>query len=399
MQLSATKKLAFSVTTLALALVAVEAASQVIYRWRSPDDHWIFQAAKRQHRLFQEHPFLSVAPIANVRSQHGDTVITHNRDGLRGYELSRDGNRERIAALGGSSTYGVYVRDEHVWPHQLEHVLGSDYEVLNLGVPGYTSVESTIQTTFFLSDLKPTTALYYVGWNDLRNVHVANLDPYSAEFHGASQPSNLDVHRTYPGWFALAFYLGRVSDILSYERASAVPTQQKFTKDIDERALSLYRRNIESIIALCKAHNIHPVFITHPLNADALTGEGSYGWIPYLKDRHLPRSHETVQPDGHRRRELSTDSRDRCRGEREVHGPRLRRPRALQCGWKQEVRRARRRGAPGKRARHDLDFGWCPAGPSHAGLRRDNAVIRQRGVSVRRRARQWETCLTQWIRR
>jgi len=117
-QLSATKKLAFSVTTLALALLVVEVASQMIYRWRSPDDLWIFQAAKRQHRLFQEHPFLSVAPIANVRSQHGDTVITHNRDGLRGYELSDDGNRARITALGGSSTYGVYVRDEHVWPHQ-----------------------------------------------------------------------------------------------------------------------------------------------------------------------------------------------------------------------------------------------------------------------------------------
>ncbi len=246
--------------------------------------------ARRLHRLlFEPHPFLSVVPKPGVHARYGNTEITHNRAGFRGPELRPERDRERLVALGGSSTYCVTVSDDETWPHQLQRILGSEYEVVNLGVPGYTTVENTIQTAFGFSDLKPSIALYYVGWNDLRNTHVANLDPYYAEFHGRSQPGNLGLERTYPGILATVFYFGRLFDLMLDQSPPTIPTGAEFTADVDARALALYRRNLTNILALSKAQGVRPVLIPHLLNETALTAETSYGWIPYVRDKHLPR--------------------------------------------------------------------------------------------------------------
>lgn len=239
--------------------------------------------------MFEPHPFLSVAPKPGAAARYGNTKITHNAAGFRGPELRSERDRERLVALGGSSTYCVSISDDETWPYQLQQILGTDYEVVNLGVPGYTTVENTIQTAFGFSDLKPSIALYYVGWNDLRNTHVANLDPYYAEFHGRSQPGNLGLDRTYPGSLATAFYFGRLFDLMLDRSPPAIPTSAEFTADVDARALALYRRNLANILALSKAQGVRPVLIPHLLNDAALTAETSYGWIPYVRDRHLPK--------------------------------------------------------------------------------------------------------------
>jgi hypothetical protein len=45
--------------------------------------------------------------------------------------------RRRVAAVGDSFTFGLEVRYEETWAHQLELALGSEFQVLNFGVDGY----------------------------------------------------------------------------------------------------------------------------------------------------------------------------------------------------------------------------------------------------------------------
>src|SRR5207248_966092 len=109
-------------------------------------------------------------------------------------EVSRAKPRLRMVTLGGSSTYCTLVSDDETWPHYLgKH---RSCEVINLGLPGYTSLENLIQANLWFSELKPDIAVLYGGWNDLRNAHVLGLKPDYSDFHG---PSQKYTQRVYPG--------------------------------------------------------------------------------------------------------------------------------------------------------------------------------------------------------
>lgn len=41
----------------------------------------------------------------------------------------------------------------------------------------------------------PRCAVYYVGWNDIRNAHLKDLDPAYADFHLPSQVDSLQTRR------------------------------------------------------------------------------------------------------------------------------------------------------------------------------------------------------------
>ena len=103
-----------------------------------------------------------------------------------------------VAVFGGSATYDIAVSDEDTWVNRLEQPLGpDDFAVINHGVPGYSTVEHVIQTAFYADafGVRPTCALYYIGWNDIRNAHINDLDPGYARFHLRSLVDGLQVRR------------------------------------------------------------------------------------------------------------------------------------------------------------------------------------------------------------
>jgi len=284
------KRTAFRIAALLLALGFIEGTAQIAYRVRSPQRLWIAEAAPSQPRLFAGHPYLAVAGRANLQARFGNTVSTHNSLGYRGAEpLSHKvPGRARVVAVGGSSTYGIFVSDEDAWPARLARK-APDLEVLNFGVPGYATVEHVIQSTFQFADLAPDVAVYYVGWNDLPNVHVKDLDAMYAEFHGRRQPLALAIDEPAPGWFASTYY-GRKA----WARASArrvgehrVPDPDAFTARPDPRALDLFRRNLTMIAAICRARHVRAIFVPQVLNCARLTAQTGYGWVPYVRDRDL----------------------------------------------------------------------------------------------------------------
>lgn len=79
----------------------------------------------------------------------------------------------RIVALGGSTTFGEYLETyAEAYPHQLQQILRESYgfervEVINAGVPGYTTWESAVNLMLRVPDLDPDMVIVYHAVNDV----------------------------------------------------------------------------------------------------------------------------------------------------------------------------------------------------------------------------------------
>lgn len=253
--------------------------------------------------LFEWHPLLQVVPKAGSTDTHTPHIYRHNSVRLRGPEQTAQSLQGKtvIALFGGSSTYGLYLKEDENWPNKLEQTLGAkQYVTLNYGMEGYTTAEHMIQTAFYEQPYrtKPNCALYYVGWNDLRNNYVPNLDPGYANFH---LPSQID--------FQGARYLGRrlgqipntvsptLNFILSFAarililtvdtaRPVAAPPGALHT-DLDPAFVALYIQNIETISAINRQRGIRTLWVGQLLNRAVLTSGKPYGWLPLIADKDL----------------------------------------------------------------------------------------------------------------
>ena len=93
-----------------------------------------------------------------------------NSLGLRGPEVRKEKHGYRILALGNSCTFGWGVPFEKCWTELLESqlnevIVGDSIEVVNAGVPGYSSYQGKIHLQRLLH-LKPDIVLIMFGWND-----------------------------------------------------------------------------------------------------------------------------------------------------------------------------------------------------------------------------------------
>jgi hypothetical protein len=128
-------------------------------------------------RPHEWHPLLQIRPVPTIAGS-GKNFI--NSLGMRGPErTASDLNDKTVVALfGGSTTFDFASPDGESWPDRLGQILGDKYAVINHGVFGYTTAEHVIQTAFFQDayGVRPTCAVYYVGWNDISLTHVNELD-------------------------------------------------------------------------------------------------------------------------------------------------------------------------------------------------------------------------------
>lgn len=105
-----------------------------------------------------------------------------NALGFRGpeFSLQKPAETYRIVALGGSTTYGLFLDDwQQAYPSQLETALQDKYgyeqvELVNAGVLGYSSWDSAVNMLLRIPDLQPDMIVIYHGIND---VGVRTGDP------------------------------------------------------------------------------------------------------------------------------------------------------------------------------------------------------------------------------
>lgn len=131
--------------------------------------------------LYVSHPFVGYTPRAGHRNAKGDG-FEHSVNGLgfRGPEISREKPEDvyRIVCLGGSTTWGIGANgDALTWPAIAEWLLQGELprggtirkvEVVNAGVPGYTSLESFVNLKTRVLPLDPDAIIVYHAANDAR---------------------------------------------------------------------------------------------------------------------------------------------------------------------------------------------------------------------------------------
>jgi len=99
---------------------------------------------------------------------------TINAKGYRGPDFTPEKRDSvtRIVCLGESSTFGLSVSDEAVWPRQLEKNLNAldpqkrRWEVLNLGVTNYSTFQGVRLAREEFPRLKPDIVLFCFSWAD-----------------------------------------------------------------------------------------------------------------------------------------------------------------------------------------------------------------------------------------
>jgi len=240
---------------------------------------------------FAYHPLLQEVPTPDYRRKI-PFPIAHDSAGIRGAERSNAELRVKtvVATIGGSSTYDVAVPNGKTWPETLERDLGNGYAVLNHGVPGYSTAEHLIQTLFYLDSygVKPRCALYYIGWNDIRNAYLPHLDPAYADYHLLTQQQDLLFnHRPLITKFSplAAIFVPWVRYFVNETPLPAKFDGTPVGRGRDLRLERIFREHVEEIVAINNSRNITTLFVGQVLNRAQLKGNArTLDWFPLMRD-------------------------------------------------------------------------------------------------------------------
>ena len=251
---------------------------------------------------FQWHPLLQAVPEPSLKGGYDGLTITHSAAGTRGRDYSRDelAGKSVVAAIGGSTTYDLGVTDADTWPTRLEQQLGSDkFAVINHGVLGYTTVEHILQTAFYMDafGVTPKCAVYYVGWNDLRNAHITDLDSAYAKHHLRAQIDLLQARRVGSNFvtpsplftvvarlLALAIDTARPAPGTPLAAAWAPPRRDgadpigKPSSAPDARLEALYARNLTIISSINRGRGILTIWLPQLINIEKHRGAKGPAW-------------------------------------------------------------------------------------------------------------------------
>ncbi|HVJ79566.1 MAG TPA: SGNH/GDSL hydrolase family protein [Planctomycetia bacterium] len=292
--LSPAKRRCFAVLAAAMVLFAGELAARGWLRFFASPEAKASLALPGEVEpgcKYVPHPYCAYAAAPNYVS--GETH--HDSRGFRGGEVvaPKPPGVFRIAVLGGSTTYGEFIpRDEDAFPAQLERILRAEFgcpqvEVVNAGVPGYNSWESLVDFEFRVLDVAPDLVIPYFGVND---VHARMVDPaeHRSDNLGRrkawSEPWEVRVARC----SLLARMLGRATGVWQppgVENFTLAPGALKESRRGDHSVLlaanppTYFRRNLESTVAVARAHRVAPVLATWACSFDV----GDYVALPHYR--------------------------------------------------------------------------------------------------------------------
>jgi len=278
-----------------LLLIAAEGAAHVYFYVHN---RWVYHPlSPALLTRFEPHPLLVGIPHPG---SYGP--VTHDEDHHRhSWNEGKSANPTLIAALGGSTTYDIGNADDATWASDLSKLLGKDYAVENLGVPGYSSLENLIQSLFAFRDRRPACAIYYVGWNDLHTAHVAGLRNDYSDYQLPSQIGNLAVGRR-PGFFENNMLLLRM--ILSIFATPERHAQGQMSGEADPRLAQIFSENMRLIADIDRHFGVKPIFVPQILNYARFKDAGSSGWIPLVPDKDVKSVMQALNQD------LSTVARE-----------------------------------------------------------------------------------------
>jgi lysophospholipase L1-like esterase len=287
--LSTAKRVLFGVLLLAGVIGLAEAGAALIYylRLSSQEQEAIelaigLRTAPTNTVLrFVSHPYFNY--VANPAFIYDNGYQPHNALGFRGTSCCdpKKPGHVRIVAIGGSTTYGLnFTYEKNVWPALLQEKLQRKYgdriEVINAGIPNYTTYELIGFTAMVLPELAPDVVLIHTGLNDAFTVgypdeggldnhyfrHAWNYVPLSYGLRGSMRASYL-VRLLGAYWGSSSgFSTGDMAEAIQYP----VPDETEMIRNTETASGKYFRRNLQTLVALCRNMNALPVFMSEPLN-------------------------------------------------------------------------------------------------------------------------------------
>lgn len=253
----------------------------------------IEQVAAAQPWMFRRHHYLQYG-LAPGWSRGPNR---HNALGYRGdeIELPKPAGLYRIALVGGSTTYQTGVDDfRRSYPYLLQQLLNGPgrprVEVVNAGVPAYSSFESLLNLQFRVLGIQPDLVLIYDNLNDVHTRLVYPFELYTGDNSGSRVPyaepreglldhsaflriartalglrsplPAIGVRRTFeqvPGNHAAEF--ARQRSARSYP--SGIFTRVPASEMLAHNPPVFFERNLRSMVAICRAQGVRVALMTY----------------------------------------------------------------------------------------------------------------------------------------
>ncbi|MBU1628397.1 hypothetical protein KKB18_13595 [bacterium] len=185
--------------------------------------------------------------------------VTFNSLGFRSPEVLKDKKEGivRIVSMGDSTTFGWIVRMEEAYPAMLESLLSvthpNRFEVINAGIPGYTSFQGKIQLDRVLLDLKPDIVTISFGRNDSYSFK-GQIDREEYEFNTSI------IGRAKEIFLKSRLYILLEHFIFSLKEKIKPPEEPRKVVRVK---LEDFKKNIEEMVNKLKKSNIKVIFINH----------------------------------------------------------------------------------------------------------------------------------------
>ena len=241
------KRLATNLTLAVASLVVFVGLLELLVRWL-PLDKGIFLLPGPANCLRRD-PLLSMSFRPDCTGDLQGTHLTTNELGLRSPAL--DPNARTILAAGDSCTWGWRVAQDASYPAVLQQLLAERplehrYQVVNAGVPGYTSYQGVEYLRDRGMKLDPAVLLVAYGFNDL--------------FKTGDVETQIARERLLAPLILVDDALIGRSSLYRWMRWQVNLRQPK------ERGVratpAQYRANLESMVALGRPHGAQVVFVS-----------------------------------------------------------------------------------------------------------------------------------------
>jgi lysophospholipase L1-like esterase len=279
-------KLALSLIVTFLLLGVLEAASRLLGLGRDGGrSYGRFEEQVHlllRRGLFVRDPdlFWTLRPVQGLDTPIAPGGLRVSEAGMRGPLVPKTAPAgvRRIVTLGDSTTFGWAVSEQEAYPVRLEQVLrerGHEVEVINAGIPGYTSYQALRFLERDLLDYGPDVVTLCFGWNELwpargQSDLTQAVSGWKVELENVLDHSHL-YRLLRRGYVALRTDLGTQRTAQTVPRVS--PQQ--------------YRQVLDRLAELCKRHGVELVLLTQP----ARTAPHARCWSPpqhaLLEQMHL----------------------------------------------------------------------------------------------------------------
>ncbi len=255
------KKYLLPVISIVLILFLLEVGSRVLFTIKTDIQEYNQQIKSQWFEYSSE---IGWERQPNYSGEVYGTIRSFDKNGyftIDGEQLN-DTTTPKILLIGDSCIFGNWVEITKTFGEILENIL-TDYDIINLGVPGYTSYQGVKVLEKYIAKIKPRIIIVSFNYNDRRYVlHPNDIDSkeYFTKVYTSKRANSMVVLHRYSYLFRIMRY-GYDAFMKSFIEVGG---KQTYWVDAVYPRVSLqdYRANIIKMIELAQQHNAQMMLLS-----------------------------------------------------------------------------------------------------------------------------------------